>query len=113
MTRLSQRRAFRRLEVAQAAEALLARFPNASVNADEPRRLRAALYPIHVAGNIWRLAFHAEPRLPGRPSKFDWDSAAAVSPNRNLVRSAEFLTVVTGQLVPSPSTRTGAVKPAQ
>jgi type I restriction enzyme R subunit len=32
------------LELAQESEALLARFPNARVNADEQRRLRAALY---------------------------------------------------------------------
>jgi type I restriction enzyme R subunit len=32
------------IEVAQTAETLIARFPNASVNADEQRRLRAALY---------------------------------------------------------------------
>ena len=32
------------LELAKEAETLLARFPNATVNADEQRRLRAALY---------------------------------------------------------------------
>jgi type I restriction enzyme R subunit len=32
------------LELAQEAETQLARFPNARVNADEQRRLRAALY---------------------------------------------------------------------
>jgi len=32
------------MALAQEAETLLARFPNATVNADEQRRLRAALY---------------------------------------------------------------------
>ena len=32
------------MDIAKEAEALLARFPNASVNADELRRLRAGLY---------------------------------------------------------------------
>jgi type I restriction enzyme, R subunit len=32
------------MEIARETEVLLARFPNASVNADEQRRLRAALY---------------------------------------------------------------------
>ena len=32
------------LRLAQEADALLGRFPNAAVNADEQRRLRAALY---------------------------------------------------------------------
>jgi type I restriction enzyme, R subunit len=32
------------MEIARETEALMARFPNASVNADEQRRLRAALY---------------------------------------------------------------------
>ena len=32
------------MELARETETLLARFPNAAVNADEQRRLRAALY---------------------------------------------------------------------
>ena len=32
------------MDLAREAETLLARFPNAAVNADEKRRLRAALY---------------------------------------------------------------------
>jgi type I restriction enzyme, R subunit len=32
------------MEIARETEVLLARFPNASVDADEQRRLRAALY---------------------------------------------------------------------
>ena len=32
------------MDIARDADALMARFPNASVNPDEQRRLRAALY---------------------------------------------------------------------
>lgn len=43
------------MEVAQAAEALLARFPNASVNADEQRRLRCSLqsFACYRKGGTW------------------------------------------------------------